>query len=160
MMNKRGLSTVITSMIIILLCLVAVGVVWIVVQDIVTESTGKISLGQFSIELEMQSVKINIDDTNPLQSYDSLDVMVKRNPGKGELVGIKFLVTDVNENSQVFTEMGSIEELGFQNFNLVMTSFNASVVENILMVPILESGEGKEIDEFEGSNIDKSAVGL
>ena len=59
MINKKGLSMVVTSLIIILLVLVAIGIIWVVVQNIITEGTEQVSLGKFTINLEIRSAKIN-----------------------------------------------------------------------------------------------------
>jgi flagellin-like protein len=45
--DKRGISPVITTLIIILLALVAIGIVWIVIKNIVSEGTEGISLGRW-----------------------------------------------------------------------------------------------------------------
>jgi flagellin-like protein len=44
--DKRAISPVITTLIIILLALVAIGIVWIVIKNIVSEGTEGISLGR------------------------------------------------------------------------------------------------------------------
>lgn len=53
-MYKKGLSTVVTSLIIILLVLVAIGIVWIVVRGVVTEGAGE-------IESTVDCLNVNID---------------------------------------------------------------------------------------------------
>ncbi|GAG16716.1 unnamed protein product, partial [marine sediment metagenome] len=83
-MKKRGLSTIVTSLIIILLVLVAVGILYVTYINFVRTGTEDISLGKFTISLEIENVKVN---------ENSVDVRVKRNPGKGDLTGIKFAVS-------------------------------------------------------------------
>ncbi len=58
-MNKRGLSGVVTSLILILLVLVAVGIVWVVVKNIISEGSEQVSLGMFTVDLEIKNVKVN-----------------------------------------------------------------------------------------------------
>ena len=50
MESKKGLSAVVTTLIIILLVLVAVGIIWVVVQNIVTEGAESISLELFTVD--------------------------------------------------------------------------------------------------------------
>ena len=161
MINKKGLSMVVTSLIIILLVLVAIGIIWVVVQNIITEGTEQVSLGKFTINLEIRSAKINTAGG----IYDSFDVVIKRNPGEGELIGVNFVATDINGISEVFENMTIIQQLGSQTFNLIMTDFNASDVNKISIAPILMTSAGgkyigNEVDEIDGSRIDKSAVGM
>ena len=43
-MKKGGLSDVVTSLIMILLVLIAIGIVWVIVSKIITNTSDKISL--------------------------------------------------------------------------------------------------------------------
>ena len=45
-MLKRGLSKVVTTLIVILLVLVAIGIVWVVVKDVITEGSEEVSTGK------------------------------------------------------------------------------------------------------------------
>ncbi|MFH1607851.1 MAG: LamG domain-containing protein [archaeon] len=136
--NKKGLSTVITSLIIILLVLVAVGIVWVVIRNVISEGAEQVSLGKFMIDLKIKDVSVNPGD---------IDVKVKRNPGQGELTGIKFLIGD-GINVQEFEEPTNIGELGETTFTLNYTG----LVKEISIAPILKSGSGKD---SVGNEIDK-----
>ena len=46
MINKRGLSTIVATVLIVLLALAAVVIVWTVVQNMITQSGTSVSLGQ------------------------------------------------------------------------------------------------------------------
>ena len=72
-MEKRGLSNIIATLLIIVLSLVAVSVVWGVVRNIISEGTEQIELGKFTLDLEIKSVKVQGDDV-------TVDVIVQRNP--------------------------------------------------------------------------------
>ena len=90
-MKKRGMSEVVTTLLIILISIVAIGVVWVVVKNILDKGKEDISLDAFGLDLEI--VKASYLD-------DTLSVTVKRNPGGGEIVGINFVIGD-GENSVV-----------------------------------------------------------
>ena len=137
-MNKRGLSTVVTTLIIILLVFVAIGIVWVVVRNVISQGVEQISLGGLTINLEIKDVKINLD---------TIEINVKRNPGEGELSGIKFLVSD-GVGTQVFEEETNMQELGERRFTLNY----AGLVKEVSIAPILKSKSGKEII---GREIDK-----
>ena len=57
MTNKKGLSTVVTTLIIILLVLVAIGIVWVVVRGLIGTTEGQINIQQkcIGIDLEIDS---------------------------------------------------------------------------------------------------------
>ena len=137
MNNKRGLSTVITTLILIALVLVAVGVVWVVVRNILSEQTEEISsgFGSFFLNLEIENVKVT--DTG-------IDVRVKRNVGRGELSGIKFIVSD-GVDTEVFEEPTIMGELGVRTFSL---AYNG-LVKEISIAPVLGSRVGNVLDKFE-----------
>ena len=138
--GKRGLSTLVTSLILILLVLVAVGILYSVYINFIKEGVGDISMGKFTINLEVQSVVVN---------DDSIDVNVKRNMGDGALTGIKFVVSD-GVKTEVFDESTTIDELGSNTFNLAYSG----LVKDVSVAPIVTTSSGKEsvgnvADKFE-----------
>ena len=83
--DKRGLSEVITTLLIIGLSLAAIVIIWVVIQNIISTGSDQVSLGKFTMDLQIEKVLIN---------PGTLEVTVKRNPGKGELNGLKFIISD------------------------------------------------------------------
>ena len=139
-MKKRGLSTIVATLLIILLVLVAVGIVWGVVRNIITEGAEEVSLGKLTLSLEISDVKVT--DTG-------VDVQVKRNPGAGEMSGLKFIVSN-GEDTIVFEEEIALQELASKTFTLDYTD----IVKEISIAPVftLESGKekvGNVADAFE-----------
>ncbi len=129
-MNKKGMSTIITTVIMIVLVLVAVGVVWAIVQNILTESADDISLGSLKIRLNIEKVKI---------TDVGVDVQVKRSAGEANLVGINFIISD-GENTEVFEEKTTMKQLATKTFSLSYFG----VVKSVEIAPVLESESGKE----------------
>lgn len=91
--DKRGISTVIASLLIILLIAVAVAIVWGVIKNMITQNSELVSLGKFTIDLEIVAVS---------QTGQGTVVKVKRNTGAGELDGIYFSILDEEGNTHVF----------------------------------------------------------
>ncbi|MCW8965972.1 MAG: hypothetical protein OQK82_04685, partial [Candidatus Pacearchaeota archaeon] len=75
-MERRGMSQIITTVIMIGIVLVAIGAVWIVAQNILNQGLEDVSLGSLKISMNIESVKV-IDD--------GIDVRVKRNSGEANL---------------------------------------------------------------------------
>jgi hypothetical protein len=132
-MSKRGLSTVVTTLILILLVLVAIGIIWVVIKNVLTESVDDILLDKFTVSMKIKNVEV--DDSN-----NNLSVRVKRNPGQGDLIGIKFLF---NDGEEVFDEEVILEELSEAGFSFI--SVNSSKVQTISIAPIYKSKSGKKI---------------
>ncbi|MFH1607847.1 MAG: hypothetical protein ABIA78_01815 [archaeon] len=136
MKNKRGLSTVITSLIIILLVLVAVGIVWIVIRNVIETGSEEIELGQFTLDLDIKDVSVGTEN---------ISMNIKRNAGKGELTGIKFIFND-GFNSEILEETNiNLEELGQRGFSFVLNQLNLSNVETISVAPMYKTKSGKII---------------
>ncbi|MEK6918073.1 MAG: LamG domain-containing protein [Nanoarchaeota archaeon] len=126
-MNKRGMSEIITTLIIILVSLVAITAVWVVVKNVINSGSQEISLGKFTINLELQKVVIN---------PGSLDVIVKRNVGTGDIKSFKFIVSG-GPSSQTFSMPNpGLNELETKTFTLPYTG----IVKEISILPILDSG--------------------
>ena len=134
-MNKRGLSNVIVVLIMIVISLIAVGLVWGVAQQIISEGTEDISLAGFKINIKI--IKAEIDGNN-------INVNTKRNVGSGNLTGIKFIFSD-GENTEIKERTVSLKELESTIFTFTLNELNVLEVESVSIAPIYLSDSGKEI---------------
>jgi len=73
-MKKRGLSTVISTLILIGLSLAAVVIIWVVVSNLLTKGSQEISLGKLTTNLEIEKV---------VSQKGNIDITIKGNPGSG-----------------------------------------------------------------------------
>lgn len=144
-MNKRGLSAVIITLIITLLVIVAIGIVWIVVRNIIEGEVEDMSLEGFMINLEIKNVYIE---------GENIIVNVKRNSGQGDLVGIKFIFYN-NTDSEYIDEMIILKESEEKSFIFDLDILNLLEMKEISIAPIYKSGSGKEIS---GNIVDTSKI--
>ncbi len=148
MSNKKGLSTIIVTLILILLSLVAVGIVWVVVSNILQSGTEQTSsgLGQIFLSIGIENVKV--------ESNGDVSVSVKRNAGEGDLSGINFIVSD-GENSQVIKKSESLGELATKKFTITSAELTGvAFVKEISIAPI----SGTEGNEKVGSVVDSFEI--
>jgi hypothetical protein len=131
--GNRGLSTIVVTLILIVLALVAVGTIWLVVS-------GVIKIG--SSESDASGFTMNLKITRVASEGENLSVTVQRNPGKGTLSKIKFVVSD-GINSEVITRNASIEELASQNFILSLTQMSLANVKSVSIAPVFVSASGE-----------------
>jgi hypothetical protein len=137
-MKKRGLSTVITTLILILLVLVAIAIVWIVVRNVIESGIEEVSLGRFTIDLRIKNIGVN-------NLTNNATIVIKRNPGVGNLEGIKLIFND-GSNSEIFEERNLIlQELGEKTFSYILINLNLDNVETVAIAPILRTNSGKLI---------------
>ncbi|HKZ34131.1 MAG TPA: hypothetical protein VJ142_02765 [Candidatus Nanoarchaeia archaeon] len=132
--DKKGLSTVVTNLLLILLVLVAVGVVWVVVRGILSEGAGEIEISQFTFDLQIQSAYVSGTD---------VVVGVKRNAGGGELSGMKFVFSTGTE-SVTIDKIGAINELDRKTFTFTSAEIpGIGMGDEVSVAPIYESGGQK-----------------
>ncbi len=136
MKNKRGMSAVVTTLIIILLALVAIGVVWVVIKNIVSKGKEDISLTGLTLDLEI--LKASVDG-------DTLSVTVQRKSGEGTLKAISFIISD-GDNSVVIKRETTMEELQTKTFTFDLSTELSGVgdITSISVAPVYETSSGKE----------------
>ena len=54
--DKRALSEIVATLVTILLVLVAIGIVWVVVRNVIQKGAEQISLGSLTLKMEIQKV--------------------------------------------------------------------------------------------------------
>jgi len=119
-MNKKGLSTVVTTLIMILLVLVAIGVVWAVVNNL-------LQTGADQFDTNSQCLLVNVEATSVVCSDPTAcSVTLKRAAGGDDIGGVKMAFTD-GTNTNVVTVAGNIVELGATT-NTVNSGFVLPVI--------------------------------
>jgi uncharacterized protein (TIGR02145 family) len=153
--DKRGLSTIVATLIIILLVLVSVAVIWIVVKELILNNSEKVSLGSITLNLDIKKAKIECD-----QVY----VTVKRNVGEGDFIGLQFII-EGKETSDVFIEKVSMSELEVKIFNFILENLTYNEIKKIKVSPIFITESGKEFvgdvkDEYLISSSEIAEAGI
>lgn len=138
MNNKRGLSAVVTTLLIILLALVAIGAIWVVVGSLISEGTGDIGLEQFTLDLSIKSAYVDAAD------LDNVKVRVRRNVGSGEVTGIRFIFFNGIDSTAV-TKETSLTELDEEIFSFTPAELgDIDEGDSVSIAPVFETDSGKE----------------
>lgn len=130
-MEKRGLSAIVTVVLMIALVLVAVISVWGFVSDFVSESMDEISVSSSNVILGLSYVGVE---------GDNVSVQVKRFPGTGNLTKAMFIISDGVE-SESFEE--EISLLGMEERIFVLNY--SGLVKKVSVAPILRADSGREV---------------
>jgi len=133
-MDKRGISMIVSTLLIVLLVIVIMGLVWGVVRGFVQESSEDVGLTQFTTSVNIQDAVIE---------GNSISVNIIRNSGEGDLTGIAFIFSD-GKNSEVQEIIIPLKELERRNFNFILNKLNILEVEMVSIAPIFKSGSGKD----------------
>ena len=133
MNNKRGLSTVVTTLIIIALSLVAVGIIWVVVQNVMKGQTENINYQSKCLDLNVRANAVNctIPITNPASTEYRCSVTLVRQAGTESFAGVRLLFSDASGKIGTDNEDGNIEDslnLGSVDSGLITAPTKVDVV--------------------------------
>lgn len=134
--NRRGLSTVVIALILIVVSLVAIGVIWVIVQNLINQSSKQ-------IEGISGGLTLNLDIVNAFEQSGQIIVDVKRSVGAGNLVKIKFILSD-DSNSEVIDKDTTMKELEENNFYLTPAKLTSTKVTTVSVAPVYRASDGTE----------------
>src|SRR3990167_5776507 len=129
--DKKGVSAVITTLLIILISIVAIAVVWVVIQNLVSEGSSDVSLDRFAFNIVIRSAYIDGQDVK---------ISVHRNAGGGDLQGIYFIFHNGTDSISV-QENFALEALNDKSFSFNFGAYPGLSTSNLVSVaPIYFSG--------------------
>lgn len=126
-MNKRGISDVVTTVLIVLLSIVAIAILWGFLQPMFTKSGGKIQQAEACLT-------VNLEVASCSAIGNVANVTVKRNPGAVNLKEIKLIFSAADGTTAVVNGTGYPEELGskvYANNNVGFKATGVSVAAGI-----------------------------
>jgi hypothetical protein len=135
-MSKRGMSTLVASLILVTLCLVALVFVGITIKNSFKDDSNQLEVDQFTLDLEISQVQI-LNETD-------VEVTLKRNSKENELSGAAFVFYDEDDN-EISRQNVSIKELEDKNFSVVLKVVNSTLIEKISIAPIFKKRFGKDV---------------
>ena len=107
MENKKGLSAIVATLIIILLVLVAVGIVWVVVRNVVQEGAEQIDISTKCIVIDLRAVNV-VSVAGEAGNYS---VALRRVAGGEAIAGVKIALFNETANSGVLNGFLDLSEL-------------------------------------------------
>jgi len=140
--NRRGLSAIVTTLLIILLSIVAIGAVWVVISNVIDEGSEDINLAQFTLDIAIKSAYVDTADLN------NVKVRVRRDVGSGEITGIKFIFFD-GVDSITITEETSLDELDEEVFSFTPAELGGiGGGATVSIAPIFDSSGSEKTGEI------------
>jgi len=134
--NKKGLSTVITTLLIVLLVLVAIGIIWVVVSNLVEKGTEQTQLTTNCLEADLQITYVAVGTTTLYGSY--LNATIQRSSGESnlEIPGFKLLFYYEGGENFVMDIEGNLGPL--ETNKVTVTESNAPTEMNPIIVKKIE----------------------
>ncbi len=161
-MEKRGLSDIVTNVLIILLVLVAVSIIWVFLRPVIQQGAGSLDGAGDSFSIFLEIVGTPVIETN-----NQLSLIIKRNAGPGDLEDIAIILEDANGattrvDATTIDSGFSLNELESKALLIDPSTLSLSDpfddVNNIVSVsiaPIIQSGSGPRL----GTIADTKTVG-
>jgi hypothetical protein len=134
MKNKRGLSQVVTTALIIAISIVLLATIWILISGFLSDESSKLRTDKLTTGMKLEYARVDLEN-------ETATVKVARDPGEGNVTGIKIIVED-DKNAISFDEYtGSFLELEKRTLelNLAGTIIVPSKIKRISIAPILYS---------------------
>lgn len=137
MNNNKGISTIIATILMILLVLVAAGVLWAIIQNLLSDQTEEINSGLDRITLYIVKDSVELNENN-------VTLIINRDIGPGKLSKIKILLyTSDGETYAEDVDASTLTELGSRKFTI--DNGGLTNINKISIAPITESESGKGI---------------
>jgi len=132
--DKKGLSTMVVTVLIIGLVIVALGIVWQIVSGILKSSQEDVDFSQSKINLKISAVFV-----------DSSSVLLKINrlTGPGDMNGLNFIFSD-GVSSEIVRNISPLEELEEKTFSLVLDKLKYQNLKTVSIAPMVILSSGKE----------------
>lgn len=138
MKKNRGLSGIVTTLIIILLVLVAVGVIWGVVNNLLDRGTGQIETTTKCIDIDIRATKVI-----PSDSAGGYNITLERKPtGENVPFGAKVIFFNGNTNTEPFDFGEELDRLRIVTTNIPSGLVNATKVQ---VTPYFYDDSGQEV---------------
>ena len=128
--NKKGLSAVVGTILIILLVIVAVGIVWAVAGDLFRGSGSQVEYGARCLAVEMDlTANCEPKGVLPADWVSICTVILNRNDAGEDFSGVKLVFSNATENN-ITTIDENIEALGMKTITDYETPLtNVSKIE-------------------------------
>ena len=136
-MNKRGISGIVVTVLLVLLAIGALIILWFVILSFINSSTDQISKGINLINLDIVDGSASINEK-------LIQLKISRNKNEGNLTGFRIIFYDSGGNSDHIDFDESIKELETLNYNLnIPDEFEIVDPNKISIIPIISKNNKK-----------------
>ena len=139
-LGKRGLSGVVTTVLIILIVLSAIVIIWSFLRPVINKSAGQVNTDSLSAGLSIVKDSLVLDANGCEISF-----LVKRGGGKEMIIGYYVVLEKENGDSLTFRENKTMSEFESDIFSRDFGSECLGKINSISIVPILLDENGNEI---------------
>ncbi len=142
-MNKRGLSNVITTVLIILLVLAAVIIIWVFLRPVLFNVGGQVESGLLTSNFEIKKDAVYLNETKK-----EVNLTIKRNPGvANNVTSVLIILEDTQKNQKTFrfNYTAEIKELETKKISVDYSLSGLNALAKIHVTPIVLNKDGREL---------------
>lgn len=137
--NKRGLSAVVTTLIIILLVLVAIGIIWVVIRNVIEGGTETADYAVKCLAVDIRATALNCSAVN------TCTVTMNRKAGGEPISGVKlvFYNTTTGTSTAAIGVVGNIATLT-TNTTAPQTTTGVNWANRVSVTPYFKDSSGND----------------
>jgi len=146
MKNQKAMSEIVTTVIMVVLALIAVGVIWGIINNLLGGKGAEIDITQKCLAVDVKAVKVPSCSGDLGNGMTGCNVTFERKAGGEAIKGIKIVFKNANGASNVIDSSGNIEELGTVTRVIQSNAsiFNASLANKVEVTPYFTDDSGVE----------------
>ncbi|MDO8623733.1 MAG: hypothetical protein Q7R52_05815, partial [archaeon] len=149
-MNKRrGLTPVVTTSLIIVSLVVAIGIVVVIIYNVVQSDIDVGEVSNINLNIVENSVKINDDG--------SVSFNIERGTDTVDLTKIKFILSDGTESEELSASATELKESESKEFKVSSKLFEQ--IKRISIIAIVKTKKGKEVTLSVADSIELNYLG-
>lgn len=145
MKNRKGLSQVVTTVIFVSLALIAIGIVWAVINNLVQQGAADVEAQSQCLNVDVRANAV-VENSSALSNYT---VTLNRAGGGGDIEGTKIVLFAETESSDVLDIDGNIAPLGTTNTyveSITTTDTDGLTgADKIEVTPYVTDDQGNEV---------------
>jgi len=142
MNNKKGLSTVVTTLIIILLVFIAIGIIWIVIRNVLEGGVTEIDYANKCLAV---SIQVTNRACSGVAGNQSCNITISRGAGGDPISGVKVVYSDGVTNN--VTDAGAtfaLIPLQTKTTTNIIVGGVAGTVTSASVTPYFKDAQGVE----------------
>ncbi len=121
--DKRGISDIVTTVLLVLLAIAAVGIIWVVIQNFINTGTSGVGSASVCLQNNFEVVSAINGSSSPSSGITTVNVTVKSiGPGQDTIDKLAFYYTTAGQTSKVDVPSSNIvPSIGETKFYVVTT---------------------------------------
>lgn len=141
MKNNKGLSTIVATLIIILLVLVATGIIWVVVRGVINDAKGGVASEAMCLQSQVVATKVTPTAWGAVNGYNVYSVTLSREGGNDELGGVNLVFADAlgqnNFVKEIPTTDVEIPRLGTRTVTVSIPVNSTGLTQNATKITVV-----------------------